>query len=120
MATDDPIIDPAKGQLGPFRRAILRGLAVLLPPLLTVVIFIWVWNTLRDGELPNLWVPARDAFHEVAEIPILGSGKLDLRKVRELALDCADAADRLWQASHRRGCLDRKSASAAPYPAAGA
>lgn len=35
-------------RLHPFRRAVLRGLAVLLPPLLTIVIFIWVWNTLRE------------------------------------------------------------------------
>lgn len=31
--------------LDPFRRAVLRGLAVLLPPLLTIVIFVWVGNT---------------------------------------------------------------------------
>ncbi len=31
--------------LGPFRRAVLHGLAVLLPPLLTIVIFFWVGNT---------------------------------------------------------------------------
>jgi uncharacterized membrane protein len=34
--------------LDPFRRAILRGLAVLLPPLLTIVIILWVWNTVVD------------------------------------------------------------------------
>lgn len=28
-----------------FRRFMLRGLAVLLPPVLTVVIFIWIWST---------------------------------------------------------------------------
>ena len=33
------------GALDPFRRAVLRGLAILLPPLLTIVIFVWVWNT---------------------------------------------------------------------------
>ena len=31
--------------LDPFRRAVLRGLGVLLPPLLTIVIFLWVGNT---------------------------------------------------------------------------
>jgi uncharacterized membrane protein len=31
--------------LDPFRRALVRGLAVLLPPLLTIVILVWVWNT---------------------------------------------------------------------------
>jgi uncharacterized membrane protein len=34
--------------LDPFRRALVRGLAILLPPLLTVVILVWVWNTVAD------------------------------------------------------------------------
>ncbi len=28
----------------PFRRALLRGLGIVLPPLLTVVVFIWAWT----------------------------------------------------------------------------
>ena len=35
-------------RLDPFRRAVLRGLAVLLPPLLTIVIFVWVGNTVTN------------------------------------------------------------------------
>ena len=31
-----------------FRRAVLRGLAVVLPPLLTVVIFLWVGSIVND------------------------------------------------------------------------
>lgn len=31
----------------PFRRAVLHGLAVLIPPLLTVVVFLWMGNTIR-------------------------------------------------------------------------
>jgi acyl-[acyl-carrier-protein]-phospholipid O-acyltransferase/long-chain-fatty-acid--[acyl-carrier-protein] ligase len=46
-----------------------------------------IWNALRQSDLPNLWVPGRDAFYEVDEIPVLGSGKLDLKKVRALALE---------------------------------
>ncbi|MCH2114441.1 MAG: DUF502 domain-containing protein [Pirellulales bacterium] len=34
--------------LDPFRRAVLRGLAVLLPPLLTIVILLWVGNTVAN------------------------------------------------------------------------
>ncbi|MBX3432755.1 MAG: DUF502 domain-containing protein [Pirellulales bacterium] len=34
--------------LDPFRRAVLRGLGVLLPPLLTVVIFLWIGNTVAN------------------------------------------------------------------------
>lgn len=42
-----PHLDPLKkkGAMDPFRRAVLRGLGVLLPPLLTIVIFLWVGNT---------------------------------------------------------------------------
>ncbi len=36
--------------------------------------------------LPNLWIPSADAFLEVEEIPILGSGKLDLRGIKQVAL----------------------------------
>src|SRR3954447_23559498 len=28
----------------PFRRSLVRGLAVVLPPLLTVIVFIWAWS----------------------------------------------------------------------------
>lgn len=37
-------IDPGP-PVNPFRRAVLRGLGVLLPPLLTIVIFVWIGNT---------------------------------------------------------------------------
>jgi uncharacterized membrane protein len=47
--------------LDPFRRAIIRGLAVLLPPLLTVVIILWVWNTVAE----YLLVPTEDLARKV-------------------------------------------------------
>ena len=31
----------------PFRRKVLRGLGIMLPPLLTVVIFLWVYSTVQ-------------------------------------------------------------------------
>ncbi|QDT67756.1 hypothetical protein MalM25_06600 [Planctomycetes bacterium MalM25] len=40
--------------LDPFRRAVLRGLGVLLPPLLTVVIFLWVGGTVSRYVLTPL------------------------------------------------------------------
>lgn len=54
-------ITPGKkpGPLDPFRRAVLRGLAVLLPPLLTIVIFLWVWNTVTDYLLTPMESGAR-------------------------------------------------------------
>jgi acyl-[acyl-carrier-protein]-phospholipid O-acyltransferase / long-chain-fatty-acid--[acyl-carrier-protein] ligase len=41
---------------------------------------------LAAAGLPNLWIPSADSFYEVAEIPVLGTGKLDLRRLKELAL----------------------------------
>lgn len=37
--------------------------------------------------LPNLWIPARDSFVQVEAIPVLGTGKLDLKGMKQAALD---------------------------------
>ena len=42
---------------------------------------------LAESGLPNLWIPAADAFCEVEEIPVLGTGKLDLRALKDLAME---------------------------------
>lgn len=42
-------------------------------------------KALLDAGLPKIAVPAANQFYEVAEIPVLGTGKLDLRAIRELA-----------------------------------
>lgn len=44
-----------------------------------------VLEKLATTDLPNLWKPKKDQFIQVPAIPILGTGKTDLRKVRELA-----------------------------------
>jgi acyl-[acyl-carrier-protein]-phospholipid O-acyltransferase/long-chain-fatty-acid--[acyl-carrier-protein] ligase len=36
-------------------------------------------------DLPNLWKPRADQFIHVDSFPTLGTGKLDLRGVREIA-----------------------------------
>ncbi|MBF0499001.1 MAG: MFS transporter [Candidatus Riflebacteria bacterium] len=36
--------------------------------------------------LPNLWIPRPDAFRHIDAIPILGTGKTDLRRIKELAI----------------------------------
>lgn len=40
---------------------------------------------LRESGLPALWTPSPDSFCLVEEIPVLGSGKLDLKQIRQLA-----------------------------------
>ncbi|MCA9136663.1 MAG: AMP-binding protein [Planctomycetales bacterium] len=44
-----------------------------------------ILSDLKDAGLPNLFIPARDAFYEVDEIPLLGTGKLDLKGAKDLA-----------------------------------
>jgi len=46
-----------------------------------------LWDRLCKTELPRLWLPKRDDLHVVDAIPTLGTGKVDLRGVRQLALD---------------------------------
>lgn len=41
---------------------------------------------MADSELPNLWKPGRDCYLGVECLPVLGSGKLDLKGLREIAL----------------------------------
>ncbi len=56
-----------------------------------------LYTTLHDQEpralarglmgrgLPNLWVPGERDFFKVPELPVLGTGKLDLKRVKEMA-----------------------------------
>jgi acyl-[acyl-carrier-protein]-phospholipid O-acyltransferase/long-chain-fatty-acid--[acyl-carrier-protein] ligase len=44
-----------------------------------------LWQKLNGSGLPKLWVPARDSFFEVTDLPYLGTGKLDLRRIKEMA-----------------------------------
>ncbi|MFH5802566.1 AMP-binding protein [Alienimonas sp. DA493] len=46
---------------------------------------------LNDSGLPNLWLPDADAFYEVEALPVLGTGKLDLKALKTLALERAAA-----------------------------
>ncbi len=40
---------------------------------------------MRTAGVPNLWLPAKGSFYQVGQIPLLGTGKLDLKTVNELA-----------------------------------
>ena len=42
---------------------------------------------LSSAGLPNLWLPRANQFFHVDELPVLGTGKLDLRRVRQLAME---------------------------------
>jgi acyl-[acyl-carrier-protein]-phospholipid O-acyltransferase/long-chain-fatty-acid--[acyl-carrier-protein] ligase len=44
-----------------------------------------VVEKLAASDLPNLWKPKADQFRHIESLPILGTGKLDLRKIKEIA-----------------------------------
>jgi acyl-[acyl-carrier-protein]-phospholipid O-acyltransferase/long-chain-fatty-acid--[acyl-carrier-protein] ligase len=50
-----------------------------------------ILDRLSRSGLPNLWVPRANQFFAVEELPHLGTGKLDLRRIREIALELSSA-----------------------------
>lgn len=46
-------------------------------------------QALSAAGLPNLFIPSPDSYIQVDELPILGTGKLDLKAVKQLALERA-------------------------------
>jgi acyl-[acyl-carrier-protein]-phospholipid O-acyltransferase/long-chain-fatty-acid--[acyl-carrier-protein] ligase len=44
-----------------------------------------ICDQLKQDGLPNIWIPDPASFLEVAEIPVLGTGKLDLKGLSDLA-----------------------------------
>jgi acyl-[acyl-carrier-protein]-phospholipid O-acyltransferase/long-chain-fatty-acid--[acyl-carrier-protein] ligase len=45
-----------------------------------------VWERLCRTDLPRLWIPKREHFYYVETIPTLATGKVDLQRVKQLAL----------------------------------
>jgi acyl-[acyl-carrier-protein]-phospholipid O-acyltransferase/long-chain-fatty-acid--[acyl-carrier-protein] ligase len=67
--------DPTKGE-----KLIVFHLPVDLEPAEII-------KKMKEKGIPNLWVPRSNNFVEISEIPLLGSGKLDLKKIKDLAVD---------------------------------
>jgi acyl-[acyl-carrier-protein]-phospholipid O-acyltransferase/long-chain-fatty-acid--[acyl-carrier-protein] ligase len=44
-----------------------------------------ICRALAASGLPPLWIPSPDSFRRVPAIPVLGTGKLDLKKVKDVA-----------------------------------
>ncbi len=51
-----------------------------------------VYEKLRAGDLPNLFVPKRGHFIGIDALPVLGTGKLDLRTAKSLAAEAIAGA----------------------------
>jgi len=69
--------DEKKGE----RLVVLHKLAALQMP--------GCLEKLARCDLPNLWKPRADQFFHVEAFAYLGTGKLDLRKIKEMALERA-------------------------------
>jgi acyl-[acyl-carrier-protein]-phospholipid O-acyltransferase/long-chain-fatty-acid--[acyl-carrier-protein] ligase len=48
-----------------------------------------VLTKLGETDLPALWKPRADQFRRIETMPYLGTGKLDLRRVKELGNELA-------------------------------
>jgi acyl-[acyl-carrier-protein]-phospholipid O-acyltransferase / long-chain-fatty-acid--[acyl-carrier-protein] ligase len=46
-----------------------------------------ICRKLGETGLPALWIPSPDDFRRVDSIPVLGTGKLDLKRVKDLAVE---------------------------------
>ena len=44
-----------------------------------------LWDKLNQSELPKLWIPKRENLHWIESMPLLGSGKVDLKRIKRLA-----------------------------------
>jgi acyl-[acyl-carrier-protein]-phospholipid O-acyltransferase/long-chain-fatty-acid--[acyl-carrier-protein] ligase len=53
-----------------------------------------LWERLCQTDLPRLWIPKRESVLQIDAIPTLGTGKVDLRSVKQLALDRASVEAR--------------------------
>jgi acyl-[acyl-carrier-protein]-phospholipid O-acyltransferase/long-chain-fatty-acid--[acyl-carrier-protein] ligase len=46
-----------------------------------------LWERLCRTELPRLWLPRREDLRFIESVPTLGTGKVDLRAIRQLAIE---------------------------------
>jgi acyl-[acyl-carrier-protein]-phospholipid O-acyltransferase/long-chain-fatty-acid--[acyl-carrier-protein] ligase len=44
-----------------------------------------VWQALAESDLPKIWIPKAADLRRIESLPVLGTGKIDLRAVKALA-----------------------------------
>lgn len=96
---DDPKASTSKSEGGsrPFRTAILRGLGVLVPPLLTVLIFIWIGTTVSQYVLRPLANMSGEAL-----VRLVGDIRTDLPRPRPGQREVSVAGGVYWLADDER------------------
>ncbi len=63
----------------------MKGERLVVLHTLTDELFDELMTKLDETGLPNLWIPKAKAYYKVEQIPILGTGKMDLKAVKNLA-----------------------------------
>ena len=53
-----------------------------------------IWNALSEKGLPKLWIPKKENFYKIEEFPLLGSGKTNFKRIKELANELAAGKDK--------------------------
>ena len=48
-----------------------------------------LWDKLNQSDLPKLWIPKRENLYWIESIPVLGSGKIDLKRIKAMAAEKA-------------------------------
>jgi len=51
-----------------------------------------LWQRLNESDLPKLWIPKRDDLFAIDSLPVLGTGKIDLKAAKSVALEHASKA----------------------------
>jgi acyl-[acyl-carrier-protein]-phospholipid O-acyltransferase / long-chain-fatty-acid--[acyl-carrier-protein] ligase len=49
-----------------------------------------IWQRLMASSLPKLWIPKREDIHLLDSLPTLGTGKLDLRALKQIAREMSE------------------------------
>lgn len=62
MSSSSIVSQQGSSRPRPFRQAVLRGLGIVLPPLLTVAIFLWVAGTIQQYALQPVMIGARNVL----------------------------------------------------------
>ena len=61
---------------------------------------------LKEEGLPNIFIPSPDSFLEVEALPVLGTGKLDLKGLRKIALERLEIEGRVTPAGEEASLGD--------------
>jgi acyl-[acyl-carrier-protein]-phospholipid O-acyltransferase/long-chain-fatty-acid--[acyl-carrier-protein] ligase len=50
-----------------------------------------LWTKLKESGVPSIWLPSKNDFIGIDQLPVLGTGKIDLKGVKKIAAERIDA-----------------------------